>query len=272
MISRKRLLGTAALAALLGLGYAAAQSFSSASAQAIISGASELALEALEPLPPDPSNRWADDPRAAEFGHRLFFDARLSRNGRVSCATCHDPGKEFQDSMALARGVGSTDRRTMPIAATAYSPFLFWDGRKDSQWAQALGPLESAVEHGGSRAQYAHIVATHYQRDYERIFGAMPDPLGMPAPAGPVADPAQRPARERMPEKQREAVTQVFVNVGKAIAAYERRIQYGPSRFDRFVSEWKRKGTPPEDILNADERAGFALFQGKANCTQCHNG
>jgi cytochrome c peroxidase len=75
-----------------------------------------------------------------------------------------------------------------------------------------------------------------------------------------------------MPQKQREAVTEVFVNVGKAIAAYERRIQYGPSRFDRFVSEWQRTGTPPGDILSADERAGLALFQGKANCTQCHNG
>jgi cytochrome c peroxidase len=231
-----------------------------------------LWIGSLEALPADPSNRRAEDPAAAELGHRLFFDTRLSGNGRVSCGSCHDPKREFQDGIPLAKGAGTTDRRTMPIAATAYSPFLFWDGRKDSQWAQALGPLESAVEHGGSRAQYAHVVATHYKRDYERIFGAMPDLQGVPAAAGPVADPAARSAWERMPHKQREAVTEVFVNVGKAIAAYERRIQYGPSRFDRFVSEWKRKGTLPEDILNADEREGFALFQGKANCTQCHNG
>jgi cytochrome c peroxidase len=209
----------------------------------------ELSLEALEPVPADPSNRWADDERAADLGRRLFFDTRLSSNGRVSCASCHDPRRDFQDGMALAKGVGTTARRTMPITATSYSPFLFWDGRKDSQWAQALGPLESAVEHGGTREQYARVIAEHYRADYERIFGPLPD------------HPAQR-----------DDVTRVFVNIGKSIAAYERRIQYGPSRFDRYVSAWKRNGTPPKDVLTGDEIAGLALFVGKASCVQCHNG
>jgi cytochrome c peroxidase len=231
-----------------------------------------LSIDGLEALPPDPSNRWADDPAAADLGHRLFFDQRLSANGSVSCASCHEPNREFQDGIPLAKGAGTTDRRTMPVAGTAHSPFLFWDGRKDSQWAQALGPLESAVEHGGSRAQYAHVVATHYRRDYERVFGAMPDLRGVPAAAGPVTDPAARSAWERMSQAQRDAVTAVFVNVGKAIAAYERHLQYGPSRFDRFAAEWKRTGTQPREILGAEERAGFALFAGKANCTECHNG
>jgi cytochrome c peroxidase len=223
-------------------------------------------------VPPDPSNRWADDPAAADLGHRLFFEKRLSANGKVSCATCHDPQREFQDGIPLAKGAGTTDRRTMPVAGTAHSPFLFWDGRKDSLWAQALGPLESAVEHGGSRAQYAHVIASHYRADYERVFGAMPDLRGVPAAAGPVADPAARAAWERMSRAQQDAVTAVFVNVGKAIAAYERHIQPGASRFDRFAAEWKRTGTQPTEILNAEERAGFALFVGKANCTECHNG
>ncbi|MDH5222600.1 MAG: cytochrome-c peroxidase [Betaproteobacteria bacterium] len=231
-----------------------------------------LSIEGVGPVPPDPGNRWADDAAAADLGHKLFFDARLSANGKVSCATCHDPAKEFQDGVPLAKGVGTTDRRTMPVAGTAHSPFLFWDGRKDSQWAQALGPLESAVEHGGSRAQYAHVVAAHYRRDYERVFGALPDLRGVPAAAGPVADPAARAAWERMPQGQRDAVTGVFVNVGKAIAAYERHLQPAASRFDRFAAEWKRTGTQPKDVLSADERAGFALFVGKANCTECHNG
>jgi cytochrome c peroxidase len=208
----------------------------------------ELSLDSLGALPRDPSNRWADDDAAAKLGERLFFDTRLSSNGKVSCATCHDPKRQFQDGRALAKGVGTTDRRTMPIAGTAYSPFLFWDGRKDSLWAQALGPLESPVEHGGTRAQYAQVVATHYKRDYERTFGPMPE------------------------LRQVDAVTQIFVNIGKAIAAFERHIQYVPTRFDRFVSEWKRSGAMPKDILDAKERAGLALFVGKANCTQCHNG
>jgi len=231
-----------------------------------------LSIDGLEAMPRDPSNRWADDPAAADLGHKLFFDTRLSANGKVSCATCHEPGREFQDGIPLAKGVGTTDRRTMPVAGTAYSPFLFWDGRKDSQWAQALGPLESPVEHGGSRAQYAHVIATHYRADYERVFGAMPDLRGLPAAAGPVADPAASAAWKRMLPLQRDAVTQVFANAGKAIAAYERRIQYGPSRFDRFAAEWKRTGKQPAEILNDDERAGFALFVGKGNCTECHNG
>jgi cytochrome c peroxidase len=231
-----------------------------------------LSLAELEPLPPDPTNRVADDPRAVQLGQRLFFDARLSSNGKVSCATCHVPDRDFQDGTPLGKGVGTTGRRSMPVAGTAYSPFLFWDGRKDSQWAQALGPLESAVEHGGSRAQYAHVIAGQYRDDYERLFGALPDLSAIPHAAGPVADPASRAAWDAMTDEQRVAVTQVYVNIGKAIAAYERRIQYGPSRFDRYVDALAANGQPPADVLTRDEVAGLRLFIGKANCTQCHNG
>lgn len=231
-----------------------------------------LSLPELEPLPADPTNRVADDPRAVQLGQRLFFDTRLSSNGKVSCATCHDPKREFQDGTPLAHGVGTTDRRTMPIAGTAYMPFLFWDGRKDSQWAQALGPLESAVEHGGSRAQYAHVIAAHYRDEYERTFGALPDLSAIPRAAGPVPDPAARAAWDAMSDEQRVAVTQVYVNIGKAIAAYERRLQYGPSRFDRYVEALAETGRAPENVLTRDEVAGLRLFAGKANCTQCHNG
>ena len=94
-----------------------------------------LSIDALDPLPADPSNKYADDPAAAELGEKLFFDARFSANGKVSCATCHMPDRKFQDDVDLARGVGTTSRRTMPIAGTAYSPWMFWDGRKDSQWS-----------------------------------------------------------------------------------------------------------------------------------------
>jgi cytochrome c peroxidase len=238
----------------------------------LLAHARRLDLEALEPMPRDRSNLYADVELAADLGHRLFFDTRFSSDGRVACATCHDPRREFQDGMPLAKGVGTTDRRTMPIAATAHSPFLFWDGRKDSQWAQALGPLESGVEHGGSRAQYAHVIAESYRFEYEQLFGRLPDLSNIPRSAGPVADPGARAAWERMAPRERDGVTQVFVNMGKAIAAYERRIGYGSSRFDRYVSEWQRTGVQPAGILSPDEVAGMGLFVGKANCTQCHNG
>jgi cytochrome c peroxidase len=243
------LLGAAALASLLALGQAGASGRDGAMSP-LLREALDLSLESLEPLPPDPSNRWADDERAADLGHRLFFDTRLSANGRVSCASCHQPNRGFQDGLPLGKGVGTTERRTMPIAATAYSPFLFWDGRKDSQWAQALGPLESPVEHGGTREHYAHVAAKHYRPEYEALFGPLPDLRGA----------------------KRDAVTLVFVNLGKAIAAYERRIGYAPSRFDRFVSVWHANGTPPKNVLTDDEIAGLKLFVGKANCLQCHNG
>jgi cytochrome c peroxidase len=207
-----------------------------------------LWIGSLDELPPDHTNRVADDPGAAELGRQLFFDTRLSANGRVACATCHKPDHEFQDGTPLASGVGTTSRRTMPIAGTAYSPFLFWDGRKDSQWAQALGPLESPVEHGGRRDQYAQVVADYYRADYERVFGAMPVLT------------------------TRDDVTAVFVSIGKAIAAYERRVEYRPSRFDAYVETLADTGRAPESVLTPDEVAGLKLFTGKANCTQCHNG
>lgn len=231
-----------------------------------------LWLGSLEPLPPDPSNRYADDPAAVAFGHELFFDARLSSNGRVSCASCHMPDREFQDGRTRGIGVGTTDRRTMPIAGTAYSPWQFWDGRKDSQWAQALGPLESPVEHGGSRTQYAHVVAEHYRAEYEAIFGPLPDLSGLPHRAGPVPDSAARAAWERITPEDRESVNRIFANIGKAIAAYERRIQYGPTRFDRYAEGMAREGRAPAGVLSKDEEAGLRLFIGKAKCIDCHNG
>ena len=233
---------------------------------------SSLSLRGLDALPPDPTNRVADDPRAVVLGQRLFFDARLSSNGRVSCATCHLPDREFQDGTPLASGVGATNRRTMPIAATAHSPFLFWDGRKDSQWSQALGPLESPVEHGGTRAQYAHIIAANYRADYERIFGILPNLENIPPSAGPVPDAAAARAWAGLSGAQRDAVTGIYANIGKAIAAYERRIQYRASRFDRYVDGLRQAASTPQNVLNPDEVAGLRLFIGKANCTQCHNG
>ena len=108
----------------------------------------------LPQLPDDPGNRFADNPAAAELGQQLFFDPRLSANGRVSCATCHVPQNHFTDGRPVARGIGETSRNTPTILGIAYSPWFFWDGRSDSLWSQALGPMESAVEHGSNRIHY----------------------------------------------------------------------------------------------------------------------
>jgi cytochrome c peroxidase len=231
-----------------------------------------LSLSALGPLPTDPTNRFADDPRAAALGQQLFFDERFSSNGQVSCGTCHAPELDFQDGKPLAQGVGTTARRTMPVASTAYSTWFFWDGRKDSQWAQALGPLESAVEHGGTRSQYAHLVAEHYANEFEDVFGPLPNLDGVPQIAGPVDDLGAREAWEAMSVAQQEDVNRIFANIGKAIAAYERRIAYAPSRFDAYVDSLVATGHAPEGVLTQDEAAGARLFIGKADCVSCHNG
>jgi len=232
-----------------------------------------LSLSSLEPLGADPSNKYGDDPRAAALGRELFSDTRLSANGQVSCASCHVPTREFQDDKPQGEGVGATARRTMPVAATARSPWQFWDGRADSQWSQALGPLESAVEHGGTRTQYARIIAEHYRRQYEEVFGALPATDGLPRNAGPVADTAAHAAWTRMPAVQRDDISRVYANIGKAIAAYERRIEYGPSRFDRFAdAELAGRTHTTDDSFSTDEEAGLRLFIGKGNCVTCHNG
>ena len=232
-----------------------------------------LSLGSLGAVPADPSNRYADDTSAASLGQQLFFDTRLSGNGKVSCATCHMPSRNFQDGIPLAHGVGTTNRRTMPIAGTAHSPWMFWDGRADSQWAQALGPLESALEHGGDRTQYAHIIAGHYRDEYEAVFGRLPTLGGLPAHAGPVADSARAAAWRRMSASGQDDISRVYANIGKAIAAFERRIGFTPSRFDRYVeAELAGRAHTTADALSPDEEAGLRLFIGKANCSTCHNG
>jgi len=232
-----------------------------------------LSLSSLGPLAPDPSNRVADDPRAAALGRALFFDTRLSGNGKVACATCHDPAQQFQDGTPLGHGVGTTGRRTMPIAGTAYNAWFFWDGRADSQWEQALGPLESAAEHGGTRVQYAHEIRRSYRHEYEQVFGPLPSLDGLPERAGPVADPAMRAAWARIPAARQTDISRVYANIGKAIAAYERRINVTPTRFDRYVAAVLTQRQPAANaMLSADEIAGLRIFIGKGHCVNCHNG
>jgi cytochrome c peroxidase len=232
-----------------------------------------LWIGSLPPTPADPSNKYADDQRAAKLGQELFFDTRFSSNGKVACATCHLPDKLFQDGTPLAHGVGTTNRRTMTIIGTAYSPWLFWDGRKHSQWSQALGPMESPVEHGGNRTLYAHLVSQYYSDEYKAIFGSLPDLSRLPKNAGPVADAESAANWESMSPEEKEAVNRIYVNMGKAIAAYERLLLPGASRFDQYVEAILEEDYQSADsLLTADEVAGLRLFIGKANCTNCHNG
>jgi cytochrome c peroxidase len=234
-----------------------------------------LWIGSLPELPDDLSNRVAGDPAAAALGEAIFADTRFSANGEVSCATCHQSELSFTDGLPRARGIAETRRKTMTIVGTAYSPWLFWDGRKDSQWAQALGPMEDAREHGGNRGMYAHLIDEHYRTEYESIFGPLPelaDRTRFPDQAGPVEDPTARANWESMTAADRNAVTEVYVNIGKSIAAFERGILPGPTRFDAFVEALLANEPNAAGILTGDEVAGLRLFIGEAHCTNCHNG
>lgn len=231
-----------------------------------------LSLKRLPPVPVDPSNAIERLPAAVELGGRLFGDARFSRNGAVSCASCHDPKKQFQDGLPVGRGVGTGSRRSMPIVGAGYSTWLFWDGRKDSLWAQALGPLEDAVEHGGNRTRYAHLLASNYRKEYETLFGAMPRLEGLPRDAGPHGDAVEKAAWAAMDTRQRDDVSRVFANMGKAIAAYEKSLQHEPSRLDRYVDAVVAGRPAGPGVLRTDELRGLRLFIGKGQCVTCHNG
>lgn len=235
-----------------------------------------LWIGSLPPLPLDPSNRYADNPKAITLGKTLFFDQGLSANGRVSCATCHRPAYGFTDDLPLARGMGTTSRRTMPLAGAAYQSWFFWDGRKDSLWSQAIGPIESAVEHGITRTFCAHRIKDHYREEYEAIFGPLP-PLthaSCPPLASPLSDnPRAREAWQAMRATDREAVNRIYANTGKAIEAYVRGILPSPSRFDLYAERVLANDMGrAASLLTAGEREGLRLFIGKAGCTNCHNG
>ena len=231
----------------------------------------------LPSLPTNTGNSVADNPQAAELGHHLFFDKRLSANGQISCASCHQPGHYFTDGLKVAEGLSTGERNTMSIVGAAYSPWLFWDGRKDSLWAQALSPLENPLEHGSSRMQLVHLVAQdkHYRAQYEKLFGPLDDfsdSSRFPVAAGPVDGRGLDERWQSMSSGDQEAATRVFVNIGKAIAAYERLHMPGPARFDRYVEALVAGNREPPVILSKDERAGLRVFIGKAQCINCHNG
>ncbi|MEP9389131.1 cytochrome c peroxidase [Mesorhizobium sp. KR9-304] len=258
-----------AVASLLLLASCSGESFSDAEKATIAS----MSLASLLPLPADPTNKYADDPAAAALGATLFFDQRMSSDGVVSCGTCHLIDRQFQDDLPRGKGVGTTNRRTMPLAGAAWGPWFFWDGRRDSLWAQALAPLEDQREHAGTRAFYAHFVADEFNERYQRIFGPLPDLSSVPKQAGPFGKPAEQTAWNAMSPDRQDAVNRVFSNLGKAIAAFERSIVPEETRFDRFARALAA-GKPAEgDVaFSGEEIAGLKLFIGKANCSTCHTG
>jgi cytochrome c peroxidase len=242
----------------------------------------QLEALTLKQVPPSPTNRVADDPRAAVLGQQFFWDTRLSGplligddgvNGGlgpkgqpqlVSCASCHEPGQggaDIRTRGATSLGAGWTGRNAPTVInAVRGGPWMFWDGRKDSVWSQALQPFENPVEHNTSRLEMAHLVFDRYRAPYEALFGAMPDLSALP-PRGKPGDAAF----DGLTAAEQRAVDTIFANIGKAIEAYERKLVDSSSPFDRFMAG-------DTSAMPAAAIRGAQLFVGKAACDECHSG
>lgn len=213
--------------------------------------------------PPDPTNPKADDPAAAALGKQLFSDATLSPSGTVSCASCHDPAKHFQDGVPQSTGGLSTlDRNSPAIALAAHDRWQFWDGRADTLWMQALAPFEDGKEIGSSRLFVVHAALNKYGSAYAAVFGSAPD-LSDSSRFPPSGKPGDA-SWQGMSAADQQTVTGVFVNLAKAIAAFERTLRVKPNKFDAYVAG-------DLGALTADEKKGLQAFFG-TGCVQCHWG
>ncbi len=216
-----------------------------------------------DPPGPDTSNTVADSMGAVALGGKLFSDTRLSPSNTVSCTSCHEPLRQLSDGFPTSpEGAGRVTRNSPSLTFASYTRWAFYDGRADSLWSQALGPTESPNEFGSSRLFIAHAIASFYKPQYEVIFGPMPaldDATRFPA-SGKPGDPAY----DAMAPADQQAVTRVFVSMGKSIEAYERTFRGAGSSLDAYASG-------QSSALTDAQKDGLLSFL-QSGCAQCHYG
>jgi cytochrome c peroxidase len=245
-------------------------------------------LSPLPPLPPDPTNRVADDPAAAELGRALFEDPELSGpllidselgaagdTSKVSCATCHF-GPALDDPAPVSTGTGVGARNALALVNSSYQRWVNWGGRFSSQWELSVAVIENPKVMNGSRLRVAHRIFDAHRERYEAVFGPLPDALAsasrFPADGKPKAAPSMTNpeppdgAWEMMDADDQAQVNAILVDYGKAIGAFLRTLVSRSSRFDRFV-EGGELGA-----LDLAAQQGLRLFVGKARCISCHDG
>lgn len=237
-----------------------------------------FSLSPLQPPPENPTNKYAEHPAAARLGQYLFFDSRLSGNGALSCASCHQPALGWTDGQALAVGLGRQIRNSPSLWNVSQQRWFFHDGRADTLWAQALQPLENPLEMGGSRS----AVYLLFQRDpqlrraYQAIFGPLPRLGRQPAgQARPVPEQPQSAAHQAwmqlLPADQTQ-INRFASNLGKAIEAFERRLNSSETPFDRFARGLRDNQPELQKSLSKDAQLGLRLFIGRGQCILCHSG
>lgn len=218
-------------------------------------------MRLVDAPPPDPTNEYGDVPAAAALGKKLYSDALLSP-ANVSCAKCHDPALALGDAIPQSVGITKVDRNAPNITLAAHARWQFWDGRADTLWMQALGPPENPAEMGSSRLYIAHQISQRYAAEYAAVFGAkyaLPDMTPLPA-AGKPGDAAY----DALSADVKDAITRVYVNVGKAIAAFERTFRAQPNNLDKYLDG-------DLNALSTSEKHALVTFM-KNGCAQCHWG
>jgi cytochrome c peroxidase len=233
-----------------------------------------LSLSSLAAPGPSLSNRVADDPRAAALGHALFFDPSLSRTGEHPCSSCHAPDLYFSDGRARSLGIEELPRNAPTVVGAAYAPWLYWDGRRDSLWSQALAPLEASGEMGRTRLGVVRYVAksSAHAGAYRALFGDPPDLRGLPDEASPFGSPEERAAWDGIAPERQRAIDRAFANIGKVLGAYQRKLSPAPGPFDRAMDSLARGDAAQQ--LSRDAWLGARLFANNARtqCLRCHNG
>jgi cytochrome c peroxidase len=172
----------------------------------------------------------------AELGKLLFFDSILSQNRSISCASCHKPDFAFADTSRVSIGVGGQKgtRNTPSAMNVLLQRFFFWDGRAKTLEDQALAPIENPVEMNLpiDSAVQRLQLSTTYNAYFKKIFNSEPN-------------------RE---------------SLAAALAAFERTLETSDSPFDN----WKYSDDPR--AVSDAVKKGFAIFNGKGKCSQCHFG
>lgn len=183
------------------------------------------------PFPAD--NQFSKDREL--LGRTLFFDPRLSGSKSISCASCHNPGFSWGDSLSkgIGHGMKPLGRRTPTILNTAWADLLFWDGRAESLEEQALGPMAAPAEMNQPLDQMIAVVT------------------GIPAYRAMFAK--AYPGEEITPK-----------TVARAIATFERTVISGSAPFDEWVQG-------RESTISEPAKRGFDLFNTKAACAKCHS-
>ena len=225
-------------------------------------------------VPSDLTNRYADDPSAAQFGQWLFHDERLSGTGTFSCASCHDPQKDFTDGLARAHTIREGERHTPSLLNVAHQKWVTWDGGSDSLWAHGLRPMENPDEMNGDRLAFVHLIASDeaLRAAYEQIFGSLNiDIEHLPQHGRPGDDPALAQAWDSLEPDVQQNVMVLMANVGKAMAAYQRQLNTGETPFDRYVQAYT-SGKSTEGHLSPSAERGMNLFFGRGECWECHTG